>query len=147
MFAQGRPYLAIPGPSVIPDGVLQAMHRPAPNIYAGELHEVTASLMPDLRAVARTEGDVAIYIGNGHAAWEAALANVVAEGDLRAGAGDRPLRPRLGRDGAGLGVEVETLDFGQSTPVDPARLEERLRPTRRTASRRCWRSMSTPRRR
>ena len=33
--ANGRPYLAIPGPSVMPDRVLAAMHRPSPNIYAG----------------------------------------------------------------------------------------------------------------
>ena len=51
----GRSYLAIPGPSVIPDQVLQAMHRPSPNIYAGELVDMTATLIPDLRRVARTK--------------------------------------------------------------------------------------------
>ena len=35
----GRRYLAIPGPSVMPDRVLQAMHQAAPNIYEGDLHE------------------------------------------------------------------------------------------------------------
>ncbi|SHI63746.1 pyridoxal-phosphate-dependent aminotransferase family protein [Wenxinia saemankumensis] len=127
MFANGRPYLAIPGPSVMPDRVLQAMHRPAPNIYTGDLHEVTMSCIPDLKAVARTDGHLAIYIGNGHAAWEAALTNVVGEGD-------RVLVPATGRFGhgwgemaAGLGCEVEVLDFGQSSPVDPGRLEEALR--------------------
>ncbi len=33
--SHGRHYLAIPGPSVIPDRVLQAMHQAAPNIYEG----------------------------------------------------------------------------------------------------------------
>ncbi|MDG0983182.1 MAG: alanine--glyoxylate aminotransferase family protein, partial [Tateyamaria sp.] len=61
----GRQYLAIPGPSVIPEAVLQAMHRPAPNIYAGELVEMTATIVPDLLRVARTNGKVAMYIGNG----------------------------------------------------------------------------------
>ena len=69
----GRTLLAIPGPSVIPDRVLNAMHRASPNIYEGELVDLAASLYPDLRKVARTEGSVVIYIGNGHAAWEAAL--------------------------------------------------------------------------
>jgi alanine-glyoxylate transaminase/serine-glyoxylate transaminase/serine-pyruvate transaminase len=31
--SRGRDILAIPGPSIIPDRVLNAMHRPAPNIY------------------------------------------------------------------------------------------------------------------
>ena len=67
--ANGRHYLAIPGPSVMPDRVLQAMHRPAPNIYTGELVEMTASLVPDLKAIARTRHHVAMYIANGHGAW------------------------------------------------------------------------------
>ena len=79
--ANGRSYLAIPGPSVIPDAVLRAMHRASPNIYEGELHDLTDSLIPDLKAVAMTDQNVAIYIGNGHAAWEAALANTLTAGD------------------------------------------------------------------
>ncbi|MEL6889918.1 MAG: alanine--glyoxylate aminotransferase family protein, partial [Pseudomonadota bacterium] len=82
MALHGREYLAIPGPSVMPDAVLRAMHRAAPNIYEGALVEMVAGIVPDLRAVARTSGHVAMYIGNGHAAWEAALANTIAPGDL-----------------------------------------------------------------
>ncbi len=123
----GRPYLAIPGPSVVPDEVLRAMHRPAPNIYEGPLIEMTAGLTPDLLSVARTSGDVAIYISNGHGAWEAALANVVAPGE-------KVLVPATGRFGhgwaeiaRGLGLEVEILDFGKQAPADPDRLENALR--------------------
>lgn len=125
--AGGRPYRAIPGPSVMPEEVLRAMHRTAPNIYAGEVVEVTASLIPDLRRVARTEGHATIYIANGHGVWEASLANVV-------GPGDRILVPATGRFGLGwaeiaetLGVEVELIDFGRRTPIDPNRVEEALR--------------------
>lgn len=125
--SQGRSYLAIPGPSVVPEAVLRAMHRAAPNIYEGEMIELTASLIPDLRRVARTEHHVAIYIGNGHAAWEAALANTIAPGDtvlvLATG--------RFGHGWAdiaeGLGAVPQILDFGKSTPVDMARFEAALR--------------------
>ena len=72
----GRPYLAIPGPSVMPDRVLAAMHRAAPNIYAGEILDLVARIKDDLRDVAGTQAGVACYIGNGHAAWEAANANL-----------------------------------------------------------------------
>lgn len=80
--AFGREMLAIPGPSVVPDRVLQAMHRPSPNIYEGELIELTDRILDDLKAVAGTQQHAAIYIGNGHAAWEAAIANTLSEGDL-----------------------------------------------------------------
>ena len=66
--AAGRPYLAIPGPSVMPDAVLQAMHQPAPNIYEGDIVAMVQGMVPDLKRVARTEGKVAIYIANGHGA-------------------------------------------------------------------------------
>ncbi len=122
----GRGYLAIPGPSVIPEAVLTAMHRAAPNIYAGELPEMMPGVVADLKRVARTEGHVAIYIANGHGVWEAALANVVAPGD-------RVLVPATGHFGIGwagmaeaLGAEVDIIDFGKSAPMDPARIAEAL---------------------
>ena len=115
----GRGYLAIPGPSVMPDVVLQAMHRAAPNIYAGELPDMMPGITRDLRRVARTAHHVAIYIGNGHAAWEAALANTLAPGD-------HVLVPSTGHfahgwaDMAkGLGVSAQVLEFGPTAPIDP----------------------------
>ncbi|MDD9909215.1 MAG: aminotransferase class V-fold PLP-dependent enzyme [Ahrensia sp.] len=119
--------LAIPGPSVIPERVLRAMHRASPNIYHGELIEMVDTLWPDLKAVARTKHSLALYIANGHGAWEAALANTV-------GPGDAILVLVTGRFGQGwadmarrMGVEVETIDFGKRSDADPQRLEERLR--------------------
>jgi len=123
----GRDYLAIPGPSVMPDAVLRAMHRGAPNIYAGELVDIAASLVPDLKRVARTNGHVAMYIGNGHAAWEAALANTISPGD-------KVLVPATGRFAhgwgdmaTGLGAVVDIIDFGKRTPMDMERIAETLR--------------------
>jgi len=124
--AAGRGYLAIPGPSVIPDAVLQAMHRPSPNIYAGELIDLTATLVPDLRRVARTVHNVAIYISNGHGAWEAALMNTLQPGD-------KVLVPASGRFALGwgemaeaLGIEVEILDYGTGKPWDMDQVASRL---------------------
>lgn len=125
--ANGRPYLAIPGPSTMPDRVLSAMHRGAPNIYGGPLHDMVRTLYPDLRAVAGTAQNVAIYIANGHGAWEAANANLFSRGD-------RALVLATGQFGLGwadsargMGVEVELLDFGRSQPVDLNRVETALR--------------------
>ncbi|MFW8636338.1 pyridoxal-phosphate-dependent aminotransferase family protein [Cribrihabitans pelagius] len=122
----GRPYLAIPGPSVMPDAVLQAMHRPSPNIYAGELVEMTAAMIPDLKRVARTGHHAAIYIANGHGAWEAALQNTLQPGD-------KVLVPASGRFGIGwsemaaaLGIETELLDFGTGAAWDLERIAARL---------------------
>ncbi len=124
--AQGREYLAIPGPSVIPDAVLRAMHRASPNIYAGKLVDMTHSIIPDLARVARTRHNATIYIGNGHAAWEAALANTIAPGDT-------VLVPATGIFGIGwadmvdgLGGNADIIDFGKSSPMDMDRIAEAL---------------------
>jgi alanine-glyoxylate transaminase/serine-glyoxylate transaminase/serine-pyruvate transaminase len=125
--SRGRPYLAIPGPSVMPDRVLNAMHRGAPNIYAGALPDMVAAMWPDLRAVACTSQHVAAYIANGHAVWEAANANLFSRGD-------RALVLATGRFGLSwaesakaMGIDVEVMDFGKSSPIDMSRVEDRLR--------------------
>ncbi|MGJ8623967.1 MAG: pyridoxal-phosphate-dependent aminotransferase family protein [Yoonia sp.] len=124
--SHGRAYLAIPGPSVMPDAVLQAMHRASPNIYEGALHDLTHSLVPDLKAVAQTEGHVAIYIGNGHAAWEAALANVLSRGDTVLVLATGRFCIGWGEVAAGMGAKVETIDHGFANPIDMARVAEVL---------------------
>ena len=122
----GRPYVAIPGPSVVPDRVLSAMHRPSPNIYAGDLVDMMPALIADLKRVALCSGHVAIYIANGHGAWEASIANMFSRGD-------RALVAATGRFGLGwadaaarMGVDAQVLDFGRSAPAEPARIAEAL---------------------
>ena len=63
---RGRHFLAIPGPTVIPDEVLRAMHQPAVDVYKGPLLDLTYSIYPDLKRIVGTEGDAFIYISNGH---------------------------------------------------------------------------------
>ncbi len=125
--ANGTRQLSIPGPSVLPESVLSAMHQPSPNIYSGALVDLANSLYPDLSRVARTEGDAVIYIGNGHAAWEACLTNTLSRGD-------KVLALLTGRFTLGwmdlaehFDLQFETIDFGNRDPIDPERVAEALR--------------------
>ena len=125
--AQGRHLMTIPGPSIMPDRVLNAMHRAAPNIYEGELLETTDKITQDLKKVARTSGEVAIYIANGHGAWEAALSNILAPGDKALVLTTGRFAQGWGDMATALGIDVEFMNFGTASPADPARLEDRLR--------------------
>ena len=126
--SRGRDFLALPGPTTVPHEVLQAMQRPAVDIYGEELTAVTDSCLDDLRRVFRTrEGRTYIYIANGHGAWEAALSNVLSRGD-------KVLVLESGRFAVGwgemaepLGIEVEVLAEQAQRAVSPKALEERLR--------------------
>ena len=110
----------------MPEAVLRAMHRASPNIYEGELLDLTDSLILDLKAVAMTEANVAIYIGNGHAAWEAALANVLSRGDTVLVLATGSFCIGWGAMAEGMGVNVETIDYGSHAPIDMSRVAEVL---------------------
>src|SRR5215470_15765761 len=94
----GREFLAIPGPTTVPDEVLRAMHRPAVDIYAGPLLKLTDSLLKDVARVFRTSGRAYIYIANGHGAWEASLTNVLSKGDMRRAVRPAEVEARLKSD-------------------------------------------------
>jgi len=102
------------------------MHRASPNIYEGDLIDLANGLYPDLNRIAKNSGDVALYIGNGHAAWEASLTNTLSRGDT-------VLVLITGRFGRGwmdmaefLGVNVQSIDFGADLPADPATVKDAL---------------------
>lgn len=125
--ANGIKQLSIPGPSVMPEAVLSAMQKSSPNIYGQDLIDLSNSLYPDLQKVARTTGDAVIYIGNGHAAWEASLTNTLSRGD-------KVLALVTGRFTLGwvdlaepLGIDVESIDFGTDSALEPSRVEEALK--------------------
>jgi alanine-glyoxylate transaminase/serine-glyoxylate transaminase/serine-pyruvate transaminase len=123
----GREFLAIPGPTVIPDEVLRAMHRPAIDIYSGELLGITDSLMRDLPALFKTKGHAYIYISNGHGAWEGALTNVLSKGDKVLVLESGRFAVGWGDFAARLGVEVETLKGDWRRAVRPDEVEARLK--------------------
>ncbi len=116
--ANGRHYLAIPGPSVVPDRVLNAMHQAAPNIYSGALPAMVDGLIPDLRALARTRHNAVIYIANGHGAWEAALANTLSRGDKVLVLATGRFGVGWGEIATGLGARVQLIDYGKHSDID-----------------------------
>ena len=102
--AYGPSILAIPGPTNIPDVVLQAMHRPAIDIYSGELEEITGSLLEDLKTLFRApSGHPFIYVANGHGGWEGAIANIFSRGE-------KALVLESGRFAVGWGEMAEAME-------------------------------------
>jgi alanine-glyoxylate transaminase / serine-glyoxylate transaminase / serine-pyruvate transaminase len=122
----GREFLAIPGPTTVPDEVLQAMHRPAIEIYSGALLQLTDSLLRDLSRLFRTAGRSYIYIANGHGAWEAALTNVLSEGDKILVLESGRFALGWGDAAARMGVEVEVLKGSWRRAVRAQDVEARL---------------------
>ncbi|MET4804318.1 aminotransferase class V-fold PLP-dependent enzyme [Bradyrhizobium sp. LB11.1] len=123
----GREFLAIPGPTNMPDAVLQAMHRPAIDIYSKEMLDLTESLLRDISGLFATKGKSYIYIANGHGAWEAALSNVLSRGDKVLVLESGRFAIGWGNAASLMGAEVEVLKGDWRRAVRPHEVEERLR--------------------
>jgi alanine-glyoxylate transaminase / serine-glyoxylate transaminase / serine-pyruvate transaminase len=116
----GREFLAIPGPTNMPDEVLRAMHRPALDIYSDQMINLTDSLMSDLSKLFATKGKSYIYIANGHGAWEAVLSNVLSRGDKVLVLESGRFAVGWGNAARAMGAEVEVLkgDWRRAIRVD-----------------------------
>jgi alanine-glyoxylate transaminase / serine-glyoxylate transaminase / serine-pyruvate transaminase len=123
----GREFLALPGPTTMPDEVLRAMHRPALDIYSDQMIGMTDSLLRDLSKLFATKGPSYIYIANGHGAWEGALSNVLSRGDKVLVLESGRFAIGWGNAAAGMGAEVEVLKGDWRRAVRPAEVEARLR--------------------
>jgi alanine-glyoxylate transaminase / serine-glyoxylate transaminase / serine-pyruvate transaminase len=125
--AAGREFLAIPGPTNMPDEVLRAMHRPALDIYSDQMVELTDSLLRDLSKLFATKGHSYIHIANGHGAWEAALSNVLSRGDKVLVLESGRFAIGWGNTAAAMGADVEVLKGDWRRAIRPAEVEARLK--------------------
>ena len=125
--AAGREFLAIPGPTNMPDEVLRAMHRPALDIYSDQMVELTDSLLRDLSTLFATKGHSYIHIANGHGAWEAALSNVLSRGDKVLVLESGRFAIGWGNTAAAMGADVEVLKGDWRRAIRPAEVEARLK--------------------
>ena len=123
----GREFLAIPGPTNMPDEVLRAMHRPALDIYSDQMVELTDGLMRDLSKLFATKGRPYIHISNGHGAWELTLSNVLSRGDSILVLESGRFAIGWGNAASAMGVDVEVLKGDWRRAVRPDEVEARLR--------------------
>src|SRR3984957_20498129 len=123
----GREFLAIPGPTTMPDEVLRAMHRPALDIYSDAMIGMTDGLLRDLPKLFATKGHAYIYIANGHGAWEATLSNVLSRGDKILVLESGRFAIGWGHAATAMGVEVEVLKGDWRRAIRPSEVEARLR--------------------
>jgi alanine-glyoxylate transaminase/serine-glyoxylate transaminase/serine-pyruvate transaminase len=115
-----------PGPSIIPDRVLAAMSKPMPNMYQGEIIEVSHNVFAKLGELARTSAQPFVVIGNGHAAWEMAVSNTMSRGDKVLAVQTGRFAVAWGGLASVSGVEMEVVPGHDRRPADLDALGARL---------------------
>lgn len=117
---------AIPGPSIIPHRVLEAMARPMTDLYNGPIVETSDEIRAALPEVAGSSGEVFIVTSNGHGAWQMATSNTLAKGDKVLVLESGQFAATWGRYTAVSDVDVEVLPGTFRDPVDPEAVAARL---------------------
>lgn len=123
----GRQFLNIPGPTNIPDRVLQAMHRPALDFMTPEFWEVQVECKENLAKILKTEGEIMVYASSGHGSWDAAMTNTCSPGDTVLMCETGRFSESWGEMAEAVGLDVVTLANDWDRAFDPARVEQALR--------------------
>jgi alanine-glyoxylate transaminase / serine-glyoxylate transaminase / serine-pyruvate transaminase len=122
----GRHFLQIPGPTNVPERVLQAIAAATIDHRGPEFAELGREVVAGMKRVFCTEGTVVLYPSSGTGAWEAALSNTMSPGDrvlmFETGHFAALWRQMAGR----LGLEVQFVPGDWRHGVDPALVEETL---------------------
>ena len=77
----GRRLLHAPGPTHVPDEVVNAMARQPTDLADPRVHQLIDACESGMKELLQTErADLFFYAANGHGGWEAVISNLVAPG-------------------------------------------------------------------
>jgi alanine-glyoxylate transaminase/serine-glyoxylate transaminase/serine-pyruvate transaminase len=77
----GRHFLQIPGPTPLPERILNAMSQQILDHRGPEFQELSKRVLSSIKTIFKTTGPVIIFPSSGTGAWEAALVNTLSPGD------------------------------------------------------------------
>lgn len=124
----GRPFLQIPGPTLVPERIVRAMSQPVIDHRGPRFEALVHDCLNGLKRVFQTErGHVALFPGSGTGAWEATIVNTLSPGDRVLACVNGFFAAGFARTAAAFGVEVERLEGPYGTSVPLAQMEARLR--------------------
>src|ERR1044071_958518 len=123
----GRPFLQIPGPTLVPERIVRAMSRSLIDHRGPDFAALLNDVIEGLKGVFKTaKGRIVVFPGSGTAAWEGCIVNTLSPGDRVLGCVNGHFSSLFCRTAESFGVQVEALEFPYGAGVSGARVEERL---------------------
>ena len=124
----GHRFLHAPGPTHVPQEVLEAMTRQPLDHGDPRLDAIIAACEKGLKAVLQTQSsDVFMYAANGHGAWEATIVNLLKPGQSVLIAGTGHFSESWAVQTEALGGHVIRTPWVEGLPIDPNVIEAALR--------------------
>ena len=123
----GRPFLQIPGPTLVPDRIVRAMAQPIIDHRGPRFEALVRDCLDGLKTIFQTErGHVVLYPGSGTGAWEATIVNTLSPGDRVLACVNGHFATGFARTAVAFGAECERLELPYGAGVSADAVEERL---------------------
>jgi alanine-glyoxylate transaminase/serine-glyoxylate transaminase/serine-pyruvate transaminase len=123
----GRPFLQIPGPTLVPERIVRAMSQSIIDHRGPRFAALVGDILAGLRGIFQTaRGHILVYPGSGTGGWEATVVNTLSPGDRVLGCVNGHFSNHFCRTATAHGIEVERLEVAYGGGVPLERLAERL---------------------
>jgi len=116
----------IPGPTPVPDAVLEALAKPPIGHRTPEFSKILKEVTEGLKRLAETSNDLFVLTASGTAAMEAAICNTINRGDRVLSLVVGVFGERWAKLAEAFGAQVERVHFDGGTAVDLKLLQEKL---------------------
>ena len=124
----GLRLLHSPGPTRVPDEVVNAMARQPTDLADSRLAVLIAACESGMKELLKTEvADVYFYAANGHGGWEAVIANLVAPGAAILVPGTGHFSDGWAEQVEAFGGRAQRTPYVEGFPIDPGAVEAALR--------------------
>jgi len=119
--------LRTPGPTPVPDDIVEAMSNPMVNHRGPEFRDMINKVTEQLQQVFMTQNDLFVLTASGTGALEASIVNTLSPGDNVLAATAGSFGDRFIDLARAYGADVKTLEFEWGAAVDPDAIRRALR--------------------
>jgi aspartate aminotransferase-like enzyme len=116
---QDKLTLMIPGPTPVPETVLQAMGRHPIGHRSADFQKIVKRTTEQLQWLHQTQNDVLVITGSGTAAMEAGIINVLSKGDTVLCGDNGKFGERWVKVAQAYGLNVQVIKAEWGQPLDP----------------------------
>src|SRR5271170_3003460 len=121
-----REFLMIPGPTPVPDAVLQAIAKHPIGHRTVDFSKSLREVADGLNWLGETANDVFVLTSSGTGAMESAIANTVSPGDKVLSLVQGVFSERWAKIAGAYGAQVERIVVDAGQAIDPAAVREKL---------------------
>ena len=126
-YKSGRHFLQVPGPTNVPDRIIQAIAKPTIDHRGPAFSELVLNIIPRLKKIFNTDSPIMIYPSSATGSWESSIVNTLSPKDkiMMFDSGDFALKWKIVAERFGLEIIYVPCNWREG--IDPNVIEELLK--------------------